>query len=179
MNALALDYLSYGFFTAVNKMLAAFNAAFCFWRIGPSSPPRPEQRGRTKDAASASCAPLLDRGLEEIELADVPAKLVSTQGGTNFNSVFETENCTKGKFVMYYRNDDTREGGVEPDHGIAAAASEKFRRWSDMDWERKMAIRMGDMGWYRCQDLAVLNGSVVRLWPGMGHRVAIAGCGVL
>lgn len=178
VEALALDYVSYGFFTAVNNMLAAWistvTAALGFWRIGPSSPPRPEQRGRTKDAASASCTPIVDRGLEEIELADEPAKLVPTQGGTNCNSAFETDNCTKGKFVMYYRNDDSREGGVEPVDGVAAAASEKFLRWSDMDWERKMAIRMGDMGWYRCQDLAVLNGSVVRLWDGCGRVCATA-----
>ncbi|GAB2291555.1 hypothetical protein Dimus_025809 [Dionaea muscipula] len=25
-------------------------------------------------------------------------------------------------------------------------------------------MRMGDMGWYRCQDLSVLDGSVIRLW---------------
>ncbi|XP_073273376.1 uncharacterized protein [Primulina huaijiensis] len=169
---LALNYLSYSFFTAVNKMLAAWVAAvttaFSFWRIGPSSPPRPEQRGRTKDAASTS---LLDRGLEELAVADEPAELVSTQGGTYCISSLETENSTKGKFVLYYRNDDFREGGVEDDDGVAAK-SEKFRRWSDMDWEGKMKIRMGDMGWYRCQDLAAFNGSVVRLWDGRSRVCA-------
>lgn len=177
---LALNYLSYVFITAVNKMLAAWVAAvtasFSFCRIGRSSPPpRPEQRGRGKDAASTS---LLDRGLEDLAVAYEPVKLVSTQGGTNCISSLETENSTKGKFVLYYRNDDFREGGVEAvdgedDDGVAAE-SEMFRRWSDMDWERKMEIRMGDMGWYRCQDLAAFNGSVVRLWDGCSRVCATA-----
>lgn len=155
--------------------VAAVTASFSFWRIKRSSPPRPEQRGRSKDAASTS---LLDRGLEELPVAYEPAKLVSTQGGTKYYiSSLETENSTKGKFVLYYRNDDFREDGVEysvdgeDDDGVAAD-SEKFRRWSGMDWERKMEIRMGDMGWYRCQDLAAFNGSVVRLWDGCSRVCA-------
>lgn len=143
--------------------VAAVTASFSFWMMARSSPPRPEQRGRSKDAASTS---LLDRGLEELAVAEEPVKSVSTQGGTNCVSSLETENSTKGKFVLYYRNDDFREAVDGEDDDGVAAESEKFRRWSDMDWERKMEIRMGDMGWYRCQDLAAFNGSVVRLWDG-------------
>ncbi|XP_073137858.1 uncharacterized protein [Henckelia pumila] len=183
MDALALNYLSYGLLTAVNRMLAAWlaavTAAFSFWRMGPSSPPRPEQRGRCRDAATL------------LQLEEPAVESVSTDGReTNNNyciSALETtENSTKGrKFVLYYRNDDFREGGVveavhdddEDDDGVSAEIGEKFRRWSDdVDWERKMEIRMGgrDMGWYRCQDLAAFNGSVVRFWDGCSRRPVCA-----
>ncbi|KZV18260.1 hypothetical protein F511_34073 [Dorcoceras hygrometricum] len=165
MNALDSPLaLSYGFLTAVNKMLAAWAAAFGFWRMGHSSPPRPDHRGRTKDAATTSSAP----PLLEMEMADEPAKVAPTRGGTDFITALETtENSTRGKFFLYYSDDDSREGGADgdDDDGVAATAgSKKFRRWSDVDWERKMEIRMGDMGWYSGQDLTALNGSVVRLW---------------
>jgi hypothetical protein len=49
-----------------------------------------------------------------------------------------------------------------------------------LGWEeREMAVRRkGDLGWYRHLDMAVLDGSVVRLWDGkattavMSQRVA-------
>lgn len=38
---------------------------------------------------------------------------------------------------------------------------------SGFGWEEFMPVkRITDLGWYRYQDIAALNGSVVRLWDG-------------
>ncbi|KAK4428805.1 hypothetical protein Salat_1180400 [Sesamum alatum] len=180
LEALALNYLTYGFLTAVNNIwawLAVITAAVSFWRIralssAPVSTPR-----RSQDTASTSSAPpeLDERAVSE------PAT-VSTTGETQLSSsptktscpTLEREGSTKTKFSLYYEEDDFRvddDGGEnEDDGGGAAVVGEKSGRClSSDDWERMMVVvRMGDMGWYRWQDRAVFDGSVVRLWEGRG-----------
>ncbi|XP_020090153.1 uncharacterized protein LOC109711491 [Ananas comosus] len=39
-------------------------------------------------------------------------------------------------------------------------------------WEVPALSGNGDLGWYRCQDMTALNGSVVRLWDGDGGLTA-------
>nr|CAD1827365.1 unnamed protein product [Ananas comosus var. bracteatus] len=39
-------------------------------------------------------------------------------------------------------------------------------------WDVPALSGNGDLGWYRCQDMTALNGSVVRLWDGDGGLTA-------
>ncbi|KAI3447244.1 hypothetical protein Pfo_003909 [Paulownia fortunei] len=191
LEALALNYLSYGFLTAINNIwawVAVITAAVSFWRIRASSSPLvsiPEQRGSSQDAASTSSSPPHMAG--EVEAAEPTT--VSTPGETKqllsplmttSCCVLESEGSPKVKFSLYFNEDDFREGdegGEDEDsggcNGGGAVVSEKLGWWCD-DWERTMVVRMGDMGWYRCQDLKVLDGSVVRLWDGRRRRDAAA-----
>lgn len=48
--------------------------------------------------------------------------------------------------------------------------------WWD-NWEKVMRMRIGGgdhMGWYRYQDLTVLDGNVVRLWDGCRDKSTIS-----
>lgn len=40
------------------------------------------------------------------------------------------------------------------------------REEAEAKWESMVLRRRGDLGWYCYQDMAALNGSVVRLWDG-------------
>lgn len=68
---------------------------------------------------------------------------------------------------MYYEDDQVSdENQVEADLAAVVGAEEgaggEVEWWSG--WERVLRVRNGDVGWCRYQDLAVLDGSVVRLW---------------
>ncbi|KAL0410383.1 UNVERIFIED_CONTAM: hypothetical protein Slati_3628000 [Sesamum latifolium] len=187
LEALALNYLSYGFLTAVNNIwawVAVITAAVSFWRIRAlSSAPvstSPEPRCRSQDTAStSSSAPP-----KVAERAAAEPAAVSTAGEAQLSSAptktscptLEREGSTKTKFSLYYEEDDFREddeGGENEDDGDrAAVVGEKSGRCVSEDWERMMVVvRTGDMGWYRWQDRAVFDGSVVRLWDqGRGRR---------
>ncbi|KAL8040176.1 hypothetical protein ABFX02_10G081300 [Erythranthe guttata] len=167
LEALALNYLTYGFLTVVNSIwpwVAVITAAVSFWRIRALS--SPELRN------AASCKAEEE---EEAIVSDAPARAFCCR-------VLERECSTKTKFRLYYeeeaedfRGDDGGDGdGYRSEVTAEAAVSEKLdycpRRRSD-DWERKMVVmRMGDMGWYRWQDMTALDGSVVRLWEGRRRR---------
>lgn len=190
--ALALNYLRYGFLTAVNSIwtwVAFVTAAVSFWRIRAASSPlvsRPDPRGCIQDAVSTSSSPL--KTAEEVEpaSASTPAgetKHLLSARTTASCGVAESEGISKvKKFSLYYNEDIFREidegGGEEGDGGCngdrAAVMGEKLGWWCDDVWERRMVVRMGNMGWHRCQDLAVLDGSVVRLWGGRRRRAAAA-----
>ncbi|KAK6147573.1 hypothetical protein DH2020_018485 [Rehmannia glutinosa] len=185
LEALALNYLTYGVQTAVNSIwawIAVITAAVSFWSLRALSSPPPELRSRSQVAESTSSPP---PKAAERAVAENPAT-VSTPGETQVLSapiktsclMLEREICTKTKFSLYYDlEDDFRgdgDGGESDDDGDAAAVrSEKLGRWCD-DWERMMVVRMGDMGWYRWQDTTSLDGNVVRLWDGCRQRHAAA-----
>ncbi|KAK6147570.1 hypothetical protein DH2020_018482 [Rehmannia glutinosa] len=185
LEALALNYLTYGVQTAVNSIwawVAVITAAVSFWSLRALSSPPPELRSRSQVAESTSSQP---PKAAERAAAENPAT-VSTPGETQVLSapiktsclMLEGEIGTKTKFSLYYKEeDDFREdvdGGESDDDGDAAAMrSEKLGRWCD-DWERMMVVRMGDMGWYRWQDTTSLDGNVVRLWDGCRQRHAAA-----
>lgn len=168
LDALALNYLSYGFFLAVNSVwawIAVLTAALSFWRIRTSSSSQLPPRDASNDTASASSAPLehCDNG-EEAQLVASSAPAAAAPGG-----VVEEEGSRKTKFRLYYEEDDfSRENDDDDeaeDTGITAAEAANGKLWSFRDdWERMMAVRMGDLGWHRWVDMAALDGSVVRLW---------------
>ncbi|EYU25818.1 hypothetical protein ABFS82_10G078700 [Erythranthe guttata] len=166
LEALALNYLTYGFLTVVNSIwpwVAVITAAVSFWRIRALS--SPELRNAASCKAEAE-----EEEEEEAIVSDAPARAFCCR-------VLARECSTKTKFRLYYEEEDFRgdDGGESDDYrsevaAAEAAVSEKLdycpRRRCD-DWERTMVVmRMGDLGWYRWQDMTVLDGSVVRLWEG-------------
>ncbi|KAL7091922.1 hypothetical protein ACP275_12G133500 [Erythranthe tilingii] len=183
--SLAASYLSYGVFTAVNNILrawiAVFTASVSWWRISralsssPSPVPllsRPEQRG----AAALTSPPPPPPPRPELAAVEVAEPTTSCE-------------CSpKGKYFSMYNNYDNEyddvirgsggeqggeedvDGGCKINGGASAVVIEKLGRRVD-DWERVMVVvKMGDMGWYRCQDFDVLDGSVVRLWDDDDRR---------
>ncbi|KAL0338855.1 UNVERIFIED_CONTAM: hypothetical protein Sangu_1407600 [Sesamum angustifolium] len=187
LEALALNYLSYGFFTAVNNIwawVAVITAAVSFWRIralSSASVSTPEPRRWSQDTASSTSSSAPPKVAERVAVG--PAA-VSTAGEAQLSSAPAKTSCptlgreasTKTKFSLYYGEVDFREddegGENENDGDGAAVVGEKSGRYLSEDWERMMVVvRMGDMGWYRWQDRAVFDGSVVRLWDqGKGRR---------
>ncbi|KAL0426754.1 UNVERIFIED_CONTAM: hypothetical protein Slati_2850200 [Sesamum latifolium] len=184
--ALALDYLSCGFLTAVNSVwtwLAVITAALSFWRIRALSSPlvsMPEPRGSIQDAVSMS--------EEEVGHASASTpgetKHLLSAGATTSCGVAEGQGGSKVKFSLCY-SDIFRESSDDEDEddggcnggGAAVTMSGKIGWWCEDVWERTTVVRMGDMEWYRCQDLAALDGSVVRLWGGRRRRSAAGGGG--
>ncbi|XP_011078208.1 uncharacterized protein LOC105162007 [Sesamum indicum] len=181
--ALAFDYLRCGFLTAVNSVwIAVITAALSFWRIRALSSPlvsTPEPRGSIQDAVSTS--------EEKVGHASASAstpgetKHLLSAGATTWCGVAEREGSSKVKFSLCY-NEDIFRGSYEDEDdggcnggGAAVTMSGKIGWWCDDVWERTTVVRMGDMGWYRCQDLAALDGSVVRLWGGRRRRAATGG----
>ncbi|KAL3830067.1 hypothetical protein ACJIZ3_018869 [Penstemon smallii] len=155
LEALALNYLSYGFFTALNSIwawLAVVTAAVSFWKIKA----KPDPLSRSKDVVPLSSP--------EVQNAVV----LSSAPTTKSPLVLEREHSTKVKFSLHYKEDNFREGDEggdnddddDDDGGVGLGVAAVKERWCD-DLDRK---KMWDMGWYRCQDLTALNGSVVRLW---------------
>ncbi|KAL3825472.1 hypothetical protein ACJIZ3_021501 [Penstemon smallii] len=150
LEALALNYLSYNFLTAVNRVWAAVITA-------AAANPNPGEVSIPCDETKNNTIPL------------------STSKTASF-CVLERQGSTKVKFTLHYKDDDFMDGDEgcdNKDNGGGEGGGRKNRRWCD-DLERRMVMRMGDMGWYRCQDLTVLDGSVVRLWDGGRRRNAAA-----
>ncbi|GER36105.1 exosome complex component Rrp42 [Striga asiatica] len=174
IEALAVDYLSHGWLAVANSIwawLAVITAAVGFWRIRGSSSP-PPRRGdgiallkQPEKSAAAAVAVVADSPAEDL----VPASCCAV----------ESECSPKGKFSAYYEDDlgEIDGGGCDE---VLAAAAESRRECGG--WERTMVgVRMGDMGWYRWQDLNVLDGNVVRLWDSrrrMSAAGAVVGGGV-
>ncbi|KAL1547858.1 hypothetical protein AAHA92_16165 [Salvia divinorum] len=132
LEALAFNYLSYAFLTAVNNIwawLAVGTAAVSFWRIRVLSAPI----ARSHDAASAP-----ERAEEETAAAAAPARPAPCV-------VSEGQGITKMKFSLYYTEEEevVDFGGNDGGSGGGAAAGVGFGG----DWEGVIAMRMGDMGW--------------------------------
>ncbi|XP_019189010.1 PREDICTED: uncharacterized protein LOC109183384 [Ipomoea nil] len=117
LEAIAFNYLSYGFLTAVNNVwtwVAVLTAAVSFWRIKilslsvPSTPQRPKFPNGPSNLPTPSrgivlsLSPLVER---------LPAEPVSTLAkatATSF-SAWERESLTKGKFTAYFDGGDESE----------------------------------------------------------------------
>ncbi|CAI9766608.1 unnamed protein product [Fraxinus pennsylvanica] len=180
LEALAFNNSSYGLLTAVNSIwpwVAVLTAAVSFWRIRALSSSNLVPRGRSPDGVSTlSSSPLkMDDGVAaERQVATVSSTQFDTEhfSGSNTNCrVLEREGSTKGKFTLYYCDEEECRTGEGGDNGGEAVVNEKRGRWCD-DWERMMIVKMGDMGWYQYLDLTVLDGNVVRLWDSPRRRNA-------
>ncbi|KAA8534744.1 hypothetical protein F0562_029814 [Nyssa sinensis] len=150
-------------------------AAVSFWRIRAAGSLKshhpcgrnPDDQSPTK-AVSVSPAPDTAATLAPASASTLASW---TTAMTPSVCAVETDGATKGKFTVYYENDRevsdgelTLTGDGDFGNGVVVVGGGD---WCD-GWERTLRMRMGlgDMGWYRYQDLTVLDGKVVRLWDG-------------
>ncbi|KAJ6913832.1 hypothetical protein NC651_016165 [Populus alba x Populus x berolinensis] len=148
IDALVFDYVNLGILTIINNLwtwVAVITAAVSFWRI------------RAAGAVKTLAEPSPSADYIERQITDP--------------SVFEDNRAKKGKFVVYYYQDDDRQndGNIDDDGEEELTV---FGEWGRCGgeiklWERMLRVRMGECGWYRCQDLTVINGNIVRLWDGV------------
>ncbi|KAL4613871.1 hypothetical protein ACB092_07G013100 [Castanea dentata] len=180
LEALALDYINVGFQTIVNNLwtwVAVITAAVSFWRIrvatggavaatssdeSPSQPPPPRY-----DQSSIGSKPVSEIKVPDVLLPRDDEEPVSISGsGIREVDDVKSDGVTKGVkfFAAYYEENDCGEDDGEStaeESGVDGAV--KVGEWWD-SWERVLRMKMGEMGWYKYQDLTELNGNVVRLW---------------
>lgn len=160
-------------------MLAA--AAVGFWRM--------RNVGSKTDESDAS--PLFTAPLEEVQQKAAPLAVQSSTmeapGSPSFSFDRQVETvCTpKVRFTAYFEEEDcigschvedeeeettVDGGGVHHEETCPRREVVLTLPWEMEEEEAKwggMAVRRrGDLGWYSFQDMAALNGSVVRLWDG-------------
>ncbi|KAJ0745692.1 hypothetical protein HanPI659440_Chr10g0401401 [Helianthus annuus] len=155
LEALAISYLTH----TVWAWIAFLTAALSFWKIKPSPSPSPLPPPAHPISTSTSPPPpppppLSDDEPDPDDQQEVPSST------TIFCSL---ENRRSGKFRVYY-------------DGIAVAAARTRRPikgsvhnpqrlvLGDHGWEALLKLKTAEMGWYRYQDLTMLDGSVVQLW---------------
>ena len=197
LEALAFNYLSFGFSRIVNHIwawVAVVSAAVNFCRLsavkivcGASKSVNGDTEFSDADqpivvpttAPKSVLAAVVEtttgrttRG-EKFTKAVIDQPItVSTTATRAVVAVVETiEGTTRGgKFRVFYEGDDVEgeaEEGGDNFGGFAAVVGggKEDCYWCE-DKNRVLVMRMGAMGWYRNQDLTVLNGNVVRLWDG-------------
>ncbi|GKV17981.1 hypothetical protein SLEP1_g28420 [Rubroshorea leprosula] len=180
LEALTFNYVSFGIFSLVNNLwplVAVITAAVSFWKIKAAAGITPLKKlVDDTPAAPLSCVnhreKLLSSMMEEEASTSCssPASVVTPDQSGSYDGMTKGRN----KFVLYY----------EDDGGEMTVASEEKEYSSDCDdggmseerywgsWERMLRMRTAEMGWYRYQDLTVINGNVVRLWEeGGGGKV--------
>ncbi|RDY10797.1 hypothetical protein CR513_04622, partial [Mucuna pruriens] len=149
LEAQAFNYLSFGFLTLLNNFWTWL--AVSFWRTQTPKPelPPPPDDPIPDPVAVAGPVP-----------APVPSPTVVLNGPNG-----ALDGVNKGKFTLYYEGE--RECQSEE------TITEEWEDWDGRgewweSWERLLRMKQGEneKGWYTCQDLTVLNGSVVRLWDG-------------
>lgn len=142
--------------------LAVLTAALSLWRIRssgskpvslPSDPyPKPAQ-AEAQPSTPPRC---------HVDDAGTPAK-------ARFTTYYHLDECCHldgGAVVTAEEeecdgNGDGVETEVDGNNGTLGYSDSGF------GWEEFMPVkRITDLGWYRYQDIAALNGSVVRLWDG-------------
>lgn len=165
LEALAFDYLSIGFITALNSLwtwLAVLTAALSFWRIRVSGS-NLGSPATTNPPPTFQIPSIREQGSKPKEVAVVPPARASSV------SADENDGVTKGKFTVYYGEDGCTEPTVANDiHEGCSADLNSSRRWREetSEYEIILKTRMANLGWYAFQDLTALDGNVVRLWDG-------------
>ncbi|KAM0018251.1 hypothetical protein Hdeb2414_s0027g00697011 [Helianthus debilis subsp. tardiflorus] len=150
MEALAINYLTH----TVWAWIAFLTAALSFWKIKPSPSPPPAHPISTSTSPPPP-PPLSDDEPDPDDQQEVPSSSTTIS--------CSLENRRSGKFRVYY-------------DGIALAAARTRRPikgsvhnperlvLGDHGWEALLKLKTAEMGWYRYQDLTMLDGSVVQLW---------------
>lgn len=177
LEALAFNYATFGVFTVVNNLwawVAVITAAISFWRIRTTSfSDKPDHQ-----------QPLIDRNTSGSQLAQPPANTSSAEAAPPcpipaLPPANDVDGVTEGsKYTFYYYEEGQTEGDGD---GEATSVVKEWRDDADsdgvsscVDWRElegvRMRARIEDMGWYRCQDLTVVNGNVVRLWDERRRR---------
>ena len=176
LEALAFNYLSFGFFAAVNSLwtwVAVVTAAVSFWRIRAASGcPKPEEpvcidrssNGSQQVSEVVKSDTVDERPREEF----VPASAAAASSTTRSTIVVgggdeDVGGVTKGKFTVYYEDDSQ----CESDKWTVTEEWESDEGRSDgwwESWEKVLRTKMGENGWYMYQDVTELNGNIVRFW---------------
>ncbi|PSS15437.1 Disks large like [Actinidia chinensis var. chinensis] len=169
LEALAFNDLSFGFLTGINNLwtwVAVITAAVSFWRIRASG------TVAVKADLNDSSPPRVPSSLRTEEATDEPAFI--SRRTTTAPPMEATEGATRGKFTVYFEKEWEGEGEgaseEEVDDGGVGSLGAVFRGGDDgwcENWENLWRMRIrDDMGWYRYQDLTVMDGNVVKLWDG-------------
>lgn len=160
-------------------MLAA--AAVGFWRIRIVG-----SKADGSDASTLFTAPV---PLEEAQEKVVPL-VQSTKNEALLSSSCSVDRSVemvgtpKVRFTAYFEEEDdcigcchVEDEEEEPTVNVAEEFGHREvevvsweREEMEVNWEDMVVRRRGDLGWYSYQDMAVLNGSVVRLWDGDSPR---------
>ncbi|XP_065848729.1 uncharacterized protein [Euphorbia lathyris] len=173
IEALVFDHL-----TLVNNLwtwIALVTAALSFWWIRASSAVisislQSHPISTSPDDCTRSRSNSPDASFSEASTHSEPPMLSSPAPSTP--SIFEDgDSITKGKFLVYYEDDRENDGEVEGESESEVLVAGEWEYGGCGEWteslERVVRMRMGDLGWYRCQDLTAINGNVVRLWDGV------------
>ncbi|RAL42686.1 hypothetical protein DM860_009193 [Cuscuta australis] len=175
-NALAFNNPSHGgFLTALWAWAAVLTAAVGLWRIKSSamsaqSDPRPEFQNGSSDHPAPP---------RDIALSSPPPAESSWVSAPDSTAGEAATGVRKGeKFTAYFDGDDAVDGnaggvddiyknrnGGDGEGGGIGLVDEWYRIW-----EGAIETRNGGAGWYRNQDLTVINGNVVRLWDRSRRR---------
>lgn len=173
LEALAFNYLSFGFLTAANNVwawIAVITAAVSVWRIRASSP---RCKSLNRESSLLTSFSPSSSSSSEFERVGVETEAEVSVPSTSAFSVFQTEGRTSGKFAVYYREAEEVEEELDCENDdIDCLDDGVSREWLGNGWEGTMKMRMNGMGWYHYQDLTVLDGNVVRLWEGCRRRNA-------
>ncbi|XP_047309035.1 uncharacterized protein LOC124912455 [Impatiens glandulifera] len=163
--ALALNYLTFGFQTLANSLWAWITvittaAAVTFWGTNTTTaaaadspqdlPPTttvPEDEQYCRLASTSTSAP-------------DPASIFSADCDTTI------ERTTSGKFAVYFAVEEEEMHFEEQRENWADSS---FGKLSMEEWEERLKMRM-DFSWYRFQDLTVIDGNVVKVWGGDDMR---------
>ncbi|PSS20759.1 UvrABC system protein like [Actinidia chinensis var. chinensis] len=188
LEALAFNYLSFGFSRIVSNIWAwvvVVSAAVNFWLLSavrivsdaagsadqPTAVPTTAPKAVLAAVVETTTEGMTRGGKFTKALIDQPT-IVSTTVTRAVVAVVETiEGTTRGgKFRVFYEGEEVegeaKEGGDNfGGFGAVVGVGKENCHWCE-DWNRMLVMRMGDIEWYRYQDLTVLNGNVVRLWDG-------------
>ncbi|KAJ8532090.1 hypothetical protein K7X08_012013 [Anisodus acutangulus] len=178
LEALAFDYLSFGFFSVINSVwtwVAVITAAVSLWRIKTfSTLPIPEPRGDFFVHAPSPYPPRKTVVTSSSSSSSSQVERVSSDELASNESSFAAlgnEEGAKGKLAVYFKQDDGGEcdGDEDGDEEGEHDGVELSKEWFEY-WEKLLKMRKGETGWYCYQDMKVIDGSVVRLWDGCRRR---------
>ena len=179
LEALAFNYLNFGFLTVVNNLwtwVAVITAAVSFWRLratgGCAKHDEPASIERTSNGSDSISDVVRPDTVDEqprdaaAPTAGVEDEALTTSRSEVVGGAEYAGGVTKGKFVMYYEDDGQWESDqwtvMEEPESKEGERSESDGWWEN--WEKLLKMRMGKNGWYLYQDLTELNGNVVRFW---------------
>ncbi|KAK1417441.1 hypothetical protein QVD17_26568 [Tagetes erecta] len=161
MEALAFTYLAH---TVLNvwTWLAFVTAALSFWKIKSSIHPPPTPSSSSSPPPKTFDEPDPDLQEDQVPSTTNRARVPILTSPTTFCTLDTTRS---GKFTVYYGDVDMN---IEDDRCSRSKRRINISRCdveNEIDgYEVLLKMKTREMGWYRYQDLTVLNGSVVQLW---------------
>ncbi|KAK9071187.1 hypothetical protein SSX86_009755 [Deinandra increscens subsp. villosa] len=169
MEALAINYLTHTLWT----WLAFLTTSLSFWKTNSYSSPHHHLSPRLPSPSPPQPPQTATEPDPDDEIPSTISSLVSSSPVSNYTKIATTcllEHTRSGKFRVYYGEDeDDIIRNVERRTMGSVRVEEQKRVDVDVDgWEAVLKLKTAEMGWYRYQDLTVLNGNVVKLW---NHRV--------